>query len=325
MILTSSAVMGTTAGKAISKGLGVLESLWKQGWAGYKDFPQSYPHLDGVHVNHHSWRESGPVPLGLPIEGILERKDHPYYRLVKMLTKSKSPIATHLVEGSRVLKTTDGQKPVLHTFHQDRQYAQTEGQKFAPAPSQSFTFAHPLSLIDPDSLPNYLVPETNYMLPQQSAIFPPPQVLLQIPAFASSPSASVPMILMPPVHPAESQYQYPVASDPFLPFPADLEEDLDPMQTMLTINPLPVYAPIASHMPLARDTNPYDQAEVYEDDTEDIESSSSASPKSTLTEPPADPRSSSAILTTSKPSINETTTFSPSGDLLADEDRQPKR
>ena len=315
MILTCSVVMGTTAGKAISKGLGVLESLWKLGWAGYKNFPHSFPHLDGVHVNHHSWRESGPMPLGLPVEGILERKDHPYHQLLKMLTKFKSPVATHLVDGSRLLKGTIP-KHVLHTFHQDRQYAQVQEQKFGDA-EQSLAFAQPLSLIDANSLSNYLVPETNYMLHQQSAILP-------IPAFAS-PSASVPMILLPPLSASESPDRYLASPDGLDPFPPDMQQELDPLQTMLTINPLPVYAPIASHRPLGRDVF-HDRPEVYEDDMqEDIESSSSASPRSILIEHPADARSSSAIKESRSESWDNTTTVPPtSGDLVADEDRRPK-
>lgn len=368
LILTFSVVMETTATKVISKGLGALESLWKLGWGGYKNFPHSFPHLNGVHVNHHSWHESpGPVPLGLPVEGILERKDHPYYQLVKFLTKSRPPIATHLGDASRLFKGFSDRKPILHTFNQDRFYAQKEEAKLDSSPPlipslQSFDYSPSLAFIDANSLSNYVVhPEANYMMqPNQQhqsdiSMSDPGHVFLP---FASSPSISSPrtgaslsMIFMPPLNsPAsagdmvsEEQYPTSLSPDALHPFSADAEQEMDPVQPMLTINPLPVYTPISSsHHRLSPTRNlvPYDHHvdEVYEDDVQsDIDSSSSISPKSTLSDLPPDTPSSSAAPpvsldasssvvreTSSESRISTTTSVPASDDLVADEDRQER-
>lgn len=255
VILTTSAFTGTTVAKAISKGLEALESLWKQGWAGYKNFPHSFPHLNGVHVNHHSWHESGPVPMGLPVEGILERKDHPYHQLVKMLTQSKSPIATHLVQGSRQVKAAV--KPLVHVFRHDRLYAQKEesggGHQESAQLVFPMTFA-PQPVLHVDNLSNYLLPEENYMLHQELADLVPHD-----PSFSSTDASDPEMMLMSTLRTAESQVHYPLSEDQlqdaFFSLPTHMTHAGSPVNQdatglLLQAHPLPVYAPISPHRPL---------------------------------------------------------------------------
>lgn len=337
VILTTSALTGTTVAKAVSKGLGALESLWKQGWAGYKNFPHSFPHLQGVHVNHHSWHESGPVPMGLPVEGILERKDHPYHKFVKMLTQSKSPIATHLVQGSRLVKAAA--KPVIHVFRHDRQYGQKGGTQAQastqPAISPITLTSPPVNVAQMDSLSNYLLPDANYMLHQQSAIVPQGAVLFPMADFASPDTdpLSGTMMLMSPLNAAESQEHYPVTSDGFLSLPTQMTQsentgaNHDVTALMMQMDPLPVYAPITPmepHRPLSiRDENLFGQPEVYEDDvTDDMESSSSTPKSSTLSQRPVDARASEVVNATQSPAG---VTSDSTDDLEADEDRQQER
>lgn len=109
-----------SSSKPLSKVFEKLESLWKQGWGGFADFPDNFPHLYGAHINTHKWREDGggPPPLGLPVEGILERKDHPYYKYVKERVKT-SPISTHLVGDKDKVNEDD---VTVHQFVHDRHY-----------------------------------------------------------------------------------------------------------------------------------------------------------------------------------------------------------
>jgi hypothetical protein len=325
MILTCSVLMGTTAGKAISKGLEVLESLWKQGWAGYRNFPDSFSHLNGVHVNHHSWRESGPVPLGLPIEGILERKDHPYHQLVKMLTNSKSPIATHLVGGFRLSKGPGGgggQSPVhVHAFHEDRKYGELQEQKFVSQPSSTFTQAIPL--IDANSLSNYLAPGADYMLPQHpdSQLPSSQSVLMQsVLSFPAVLPAQLSAIMIPSLGAADDQFA--VTSDALSP-PAPHEE-VDPLQALLYIQPLPVYAPIAPDYTMSNFGAFGEEPGAYENDEE---SRAAASTQTTLSLSDAAVDSRSSSNRSESKAVSEdpqqSSTHSPtSSDLIADEDRQ---
>lgn len=115
-----------TKGKPVDKALKKLEHFWRLSWGGFEDFPSGFPHLNGDHVNVHKWKEPlDAVPFGLPIEGILERRDHPYHSYVACCVSSNSPISTHL--------TSYNPKPSghLHTFKHNRQYNEQESQKFA--------------------------------------------------------------------------------------------------------------------------------------------------------------------------------------------------
>jgi len=77
--------------------------------------------LYGAHINTHKWKETDPISsiaLGLPVEGILERKDHPYHDYVKEKYAS-SPIQTHLIgEVQDKLK----EEASVHRFLHDRHY-----------------------------------------------------------------------------------------------------------------------------------------------------------------------------------------------------------
>lgn len=116
--ILSTSLVNLSQSRPLSKVFETLESLWRQSWAGFEDFPNNFPHLYGAHINTHKWKESGPVHLGLPIEGILERKDHPYHSYVKMKYGS-SPIGTHIV-GDKDKVSED--VVALHRFIQDRHY-----------------------------------------------------------------------------------------------------------------------------------------------------------------------------------------------------------
>lgn len=75
-----------------------MEHFWRLGWPGFRNFgPNTFPHLKGVHINHHIWKERGNmIHFGLPIEGILERTNHPFHEIVKRI-QPYSPVTTHLV------------------------------------------------------------------------------------------------------------------------------------------------------------------------------------------------------------------------------------
>ena len=103
--------------RPLNRILGALEYFWQLGWKGFKNFPLNFHQLKGVHVNHHQWREFGPLPAGLPIEGILERKDHPFHQWMKRMYPN-GVVATHLNDYNR-----GGVPPSsasYHAFIQDR-------------------------------------------------------------------------------------------------------------------------------------------------------------------------------------------------------------
>ena len=81
-----------------NKAFEIMEHFWRLGWPGFANFgPGKFPHLKGVHINHHAWKERGNmIPFGLPIEGILERSNHPFHEIVKRI-QPFSPVTTHLV------------------------------------------------------------------------------------------------------------------------------------------------------------------------------------------------------------------------------------
>ena len=80
--------------------IGTLEHFWKLGWKGFRSFPLNFPQLTGVHMNHHRWQEYGPPAVGMPIEGILERKDHPLHEWAKRIYRN-GIVATHLNDYTR--------------------------------------------------------------------------------------------------------------------------------------------------------------------------------------------------------------------------------
>lgn len=88
--------------KVVDKAFDKLEGLWRLGWRGYRDFPHDARHrhlkAESITINHHrrpslSLRD---IALGLPADGIMERRRHPLRRLVSALYGHRSPIATHL-------------------------------------------------------------------------------------------------------------------------------------------------------------------------------------------------------------------------------------
>ena len=337
-LISSASLIGFTESKVLSRGLETLEALWKLGWAGYRNFPKSYPHLSGLHVNQHSWQEVGSIPMGLPVEGILERKDHPLHLIVKMMTKSKSPIATHLSAGSRIFEVPKG-KPVMHIFKHDRLYSEKLNDKLRnPSPPIAFT---PSLLIDSGQLGQSILSDGGHQnhIPtggHNSHMFPATQLLIPLTVPHPPASASRPVITMAILDPVSE------TRDPLNPgnlFPASDHQSLDPLPEMsalmLAFNQLPVYTPISdnSHPPV-RQENWDDESDEYEKDLLDIiESSSAAAPKSFVSEPPAvtttDVRSMSSEpeeTTSSLASREDVTTISPvSGDLEADEDRRQEQ
>ncbi|KAI1287833.1 hypothetical protein HDE_09858 [Halotydeus destructor] len=84
----------------IDKTFSKLEKFWRLGWKGYEEFPNGgkFDHHRGVHVNHHRWPSQKPYDFaGLPVEGIIERKHHPYHQ--RVASHYKIPIGRHLAPG----------------------------------------------------------------------------------------------------------------------------------------------------------------------------------------------------------------------------------
>lgn len=131
--------------------IGTLEHFWKLGWKGFRSFPLNYPHLTGVHMNHHRWHEYGPPAVGMPIEGILERKDHPLHEWAKKMYRN-GIVATHLNDYTRgkVLPFAN-----VHANVQDRGHHTHKTMVGMSSPSSSI--AHEAS----NSAHQFLTPPSN--------------------------------------------------------------------------------------------------------------------------------------------------------------------
>lgn len=119
--------------------LGLLEQFWQLGWKGFRNFPMNFPHLTGLHVNHHRWSEYGPVPAGLPIEGILERKDHPFHEWAKRMYPN-GVVKTHLNEYNR--GRVSPFNAAYHAFVQDRGLYNYQSVMASPS-IDSMSMVHP--------------------------------------------------------------------------------------------------------------------------------------------------------------------------------------
>lgn len=274
--------------KPLGKAFKKLEAWWGLSWLPFSNFPHNFPHLYGAHINTHKWREdsSKPLHIGLPIEGILERKDHPYYSYVKRFYP-QSPIATHLV-GSMIPSKVAEEEAKVHRFIHDRHYNGIE--KFRPKTDDltlqsNHFFSHDYlndNFPTPNELAKYFASDGPFPLSGGS------HLMSSSSGFASSSSPA-------------SRSSMSFGGNRGSPFDYAFERIPDMTALFIAVNPLPVYVPIQEED--NANTNAHLEATSI-DSISNQPTLDTLSADSTTTESSSTPQSRESSQVTSQPELS---------------------